>query len=260
MLRLHAALRTAREALAAEAGCCAEDFSGPDVCVFERPPEKPRPPLARRYPPHEPAFAAISLGTGAVISASRTIFPQIHELFRGASRDDVFDPLRLAEVNALLERNGVRVYGPIPRLTCGTDTLELLAAPDGVEIALETYPSQERLPALEPERWPNAISPRRDSERPTTSVAIATAEGRIIGVAAMGADSERLWQIGIDVEEKLQRRGVGAALTATLAHHALEAGFVPFYGLAAANVPSLRTALAAGFVPAWVEVFVAEPR
>ncbi len=118
---------------------------------------------------------------------------------------------------------------------------------------------QEMLAGLEPGRWPNAISPRQDPERPRTAVAIASTEGSLIGVAATSADSERLWQIGIDVDEKFQQRGVGAALTATLGHHTIKAGFVPFYGLAAANVPSLPTALAAGFVPAWVEVFVAEP-
>jgi GNAT superfamily N-acetyltransferase len=260
MTSLKAAIRAVSEALAAEAGCDPEDFFAPTVHVCERPDESTRRPLVRRYPPHEPAFAAVSLGTGAVVSASRSILPEVEELYRGATRDEVFEPARLASVENLLKGEGTRVYAPIPRLLGGTDTLRDTPYCGDVRIVVESDPSDEQLQPLEPEQWPNAFSPRAHPERPTTALAIATDHDEVIGVGTTSADSEQLWQIGLDVAERFRGRGVGTALTAALARHALEAGSVPFYGLAAPNVPSLRTALAAGLVPAWVETFVTTPR
>jgi GNAT superfamily N-acetyltransferase len=198
------------------------------------------------------------LGAGAVISASPSILPEVQALYEGAMRDDAFDPTRLAAVNDLLKGGGTRVYGPVPRLVCSADTVREAPAGRNVELTLERNPAD--LEPFEPDRWPNAFSPREHPERPLTAVVAATCRDQLVGVAATSADSEGLWQIGIDVDEAFRKKGIGAALTAALARHTLESGSIPFYGLAVANIPSLRTALAAGFVPAWVETFVGTPR
>ena len=72
--------------------------------------------------------------------------------------------------------------------------------------------------------------------------------------------SPDVWQIGIDVAAPYRGRGIAPALVVALARAAFDAGFTIFYGVAPANLASVRTALAAGFVPTWLEVFsIAEP-
>jgi len=45
-------------------------------------------------------------------------------------------------------------------------------------------------------------------------------------------------------------------LTSAVARVVLDTGKLPYYGTSASNVPSMRTALAAGFKPTWVEVLL----
>ena len=57
----------------------------------------------------------------------------------------------------------------------------------------------------------------------------------------------------------LQGRGLGEAefapaLTSAGAEAMLDEGTLPYYGTSASNIPSMRTAIAVGFKPTWVEV------
>ena len=259
MLSYHHALRTALETLAAESGCNAESFHAAGVQLFERPAEGGgRPASVRHYPPHEPSFAILSTGEGVVVSVSQALLPAIEPLFHGLDREQAFEAERLAAVSALLHPFALQIAGPYPRLICGSDTLRERHPPSGYQITIEIWPSRERLRALGSSEWPHAIAegPTR-ANLATAAVAIASSpdDGCIVGVAAMSAEAEQLWQIGIDVAEGFRGQGIGAALTSRIARHALETNKVPWYGVAPANLASLHTALAAGFRLAWLEVF-----
>ncbi|MGH2586133.1 MAG: GNAT family N-acetyltransferase, partial [Dehalococcoidia bacterium] len=211
---------------------------------------------ARRYPLREPSLVAVSLGLGTVVTATQSILRPVESLFRGVDRDQVFEAPRLAAVDALLRPHGFQVYGPYPRLVCGADTWRERAAPAGCRIAIEVRPSEQRLDELGPARWPHAISTGRGARAiATVAAAVAYRGDEVVGVATCGDDTDQLWQIGIDVADGFRGSGIGAALTSALARHILEAGRVPWYGAAPANLPSINTALAAGFRLAWVEVF-----
>jgi RimJ/RimL family protein N-acetyltransferase len=229
----------------------------PGVRVVPRPDERGgRPGTVRRYPAHHPAFAAISLGDGAVVSVSPELLPAVEPLYLGATRDDVFDIHRLAPVSDLLRPHSLRPAGPYLRLSCGGDTLRHRSPPSGMEITVEQRPAATRLDALAPERWPNAVGSRpQPAERPSAAVALASRDGAVVGVATVTDEAKRLWQIGIDVAEHERGQGVGAALITAVAGHALNAGRIPWYGVAPSNLASVGAALAAGFRPAWVEVF-----
>ena len=241
--------------LSAETGTSPAALTAAAVTLCAMPPPEPRPDLVRRYWGRQPSVAAISFGRGAVVSATASLTETVARVFAGASRDQVFEPARLAALDTALRPHGQQVYGPYPRLLCGRDTLRRREAPPGIEVALEVAPPEARIETLEPTRWPNAISPRRSV--PTAALAVATSGDAIAGVAAASTDNALLWQIGIDVAQPHQGRGVGAALTATLARHILEASGVPFYGAATVNLPSISTAIAAGFRLAWMEAFSA---
>ena len=63
-----------------------------------------------------------------------------------------------------------------------------------------------------------------------------------------------LWQIGVDVDPFYRGKGIAVSLVRQLAQEVLIRGKVPFYGAAWCNIPSVRCALSAGFVPVWNEI------
>lgn len=76
----------------------------------------------------------------------------------------------------------------------------------------------------------------------------------IIGMAGASADSENLYQIGINVMPEYRGNGIGTNLVALLKQEVLKRGKVPFYGTAESHIVSRNIAIKAGFFPTWVEL------
>ncbi|MFA6110251.1 MAG: GNAT family N-acetyltransferase [Candidatus Latescibacterota bacterium] len=75
-------------------------------------------------------------------------------------------------------------------------------------------------------------------------------------MAAASADSEALWQVGVDVVLPWQRRGLGTCLVAQVSRQVLAHGRVPFYTTGVANLLSQRLAVRVGYRPRWTELSV----
>ncbi|HEX7064542.1 MAG TPA: GNAT family N-acetyltransferase [Bacillales bacterium] len=87
-------------------------------------------------------------------------------------------------------------------------------------------------------------------------LAVAAFDGdRIMGMAGASADSETMWQIGIDVIPEYRGKGVGTNLTGLLKQEILQRGKIPFYGTVESHNISKNIAINAGFVPAWAEAY-----
>jgi len=82
----------------------------------------------------------------------------------------------------------------------------------------------------------------------------ALENGEIIGMAGATSDSDTMWQIGINVLPQAEGKGIGSMLVALLRNEILALGKLPFYGTAMSHLASQRTALRAGFTPAWCEL------
>lgn len=90
-------------------------------------------------------------------------------------------------------------------------------------------------------------------EMPDVLAAAAEENGQILGLAGASRDTAHFWQIGVDVVPAARRRGIASALVAALRREIVSRGALPFYGTAPSHIGSQRTALNAGFVPAWAE-------
>ena len=85
-------------------------------------------------------------------------------------------------------------------------------------------------------------------------MAVAAMDGdTVMGMAGCSEDAPHWQQIGIDVLPAYRSRGIGSCLVTLLKNRIIETGDIPFYGTAAANVPSQNIAYNSGFRPAWVE-------
>jgi len=112
------------------------------------------------------------------------------------------------------------------------------------------------------DNWSNALCEKR---KHLDVLGVGAYDGdKLVGLAACSADSDTMWQIGVDVLETYRRKGIAASLTSRLALEIFKAGRVPFYCAAWCNIKSVRNAIKSGFRPAWVEMtlksneFVAE--
>lgn len=83
----------------------------------------------------------------------------------------------------------------------------------------------------------------------------AEADGEILGMSGASADSDTMWQIGINVFEKARGKNIGPMLTILLKEEILERGKLPFYGTAESHIQSQRVGLKSGFWPAWWESY-----
>lgn len=82
----------------------------------------------------------------------------------------------------------------------------------------------------------------------------ALRDGEILGMAGASGDSPTMWQIGINVAPGEEGAGIGTMLVTLLKNEILRGGILPYYGTSLSHLASQRLALAAGFVPAWVEL------
>ena len=236
--------RKLREQLALELGCAPEDFSGEGTVVTA-----PVLPEKRRHLSDRPFFLQMAtFGSGTVISAAEELHPWLREWARGKAGFWLFEQHNYRELDRELRKYGFQMvlthhmFAPKPALT-------------GMEPGFRVrWLEQADIPPFYGrEEFSNALCERFHPERPDVLAVLALDGEEIMGMAGCSADTPELWQIGIDVLPRYRGRGVGKALVALLRDEAFRRGALPYYGTSLSNIASWRVALAAGFLPAWVE-------
>lgn len=96
-----------------------------------------------------------------------------------------------------------------------------------------------------------------EESHPDMLAVAAVESGEIVGMAGASADAPMMWQIGVNVLPEAAGRGVGTALVRLLRDEVLRRGRLPFYGTVESHIVSSRIAIAAGFLPAWWELYSA---
>lgn len=95
-------------------------------------------------------------------------------------------------------------------------------------------------------------------ERTPDMLAVCAVENDIIlGMASATRDSEKMWQIGVNVTKEGEGKGIGAYVTALLKERLLENGILPFYSTVESHIKSQKVAFCSGFEPIFYEMFSA---
>lgn len=247
------AFSTVVEMLCAETGCTRDQLLDDRVHVVTRPDDAPEHPAHRRFPPHPGWISIVSIGAGGIVAAQAWLLPELQPIFEDCSRDEMLMPIRLTRLAEVLAQHDVKLYGPWPRFLGSAETIRRVPAPDGYTIRVVSREESDGIG--DRARFPNALylEPSKTA-RATMLAAVAERDGETVGVCGASSDSKTLWQLGIDVLEGHRGRGIAPAMASAAALAAMEHGRVPYYCTTSANIASMRTALAAGFRPAWVEV------
>jgi GNAT superfamily N-acetyltransferase len=246
------ALARAIRVLAADYACDPRDFEQ-DGLTLAAPAVRPG---RRRFPIQARPLAIGTFGRGVVVLCADERRDSVQTLLADTARNEIFAAGMAARLVALVQRDGQIIHGPNLTFICGSDRLRPVPVPDGIAIDILL---QDRIGSI-PDRaaFPHALPATERPGRPTMAAALALAGDRIVGVAAAGADSDDLWQIGVDVSAEAQGLGVGRAVVAALARWVHDQDRVPYYAAATGNIRSQALATSVGFRPAWTEVYATD--
>jgi GNAT superfamily N-acetyltransferase len=187
----------------------------------------------------------ITMGEAAVISCDGDSVAWMEEQAGRLRRDEVFDAAFIAKLQSFVERDRLTVTGPSLKYVCSPFTFR--PATCG-EVKLSIV-GKEAIAAILEELQGHGLHARDEL------AAVARAGERIVGVAGASADSETLWQIGVEVAEDCRGKGIGTALVSALTEQVLQRGKIPYYSTAASNLHSGAIALKLGYWPAWTEMY-----
>lgn len=82
--------------------------------------------------------------------------------------------------------------------------------------------------------------------------AVYDESGELLAVAGATANSDRMWEIGVN--SFYEGKGYAVSALSALTREILSRGIVPFYGTALSHLASQNTALKAGFAPSFCEL------
>ena len=236
-------LNIALEQSALDCNCNPEDFlSVENKIVFSKPNDK-----ARVYLPLPLEFDLVSYGSNIVAQTGERM-KEIAEWYIG--KYDIAHCFEAPNIIALNDKLAEFDYSVCFMAEYFLPDVNLL----------KELPCDYEMRVLHPhdfehyytKEWSNALCENR---KHLDVLAIGAFEGKkLIGLAGCSADCENMYQIGIDVLPEYRRRGIASALISRLAIEIIKLGKVPFYCAAWSNVKSVRSAIKAGFKPAWVEL------
>jgi GNAT superfamily N-acetyltransferase len=249
--------RLIRTVLAASCACQPRDLLDTGVTFVEA-----RPVAGRmRFPMPAKPLAIVTMGAGVVVSAHAERLPWLRATLATLERDAIFSARTIGALSRFVGRDGQELLGPALKYACAPGDLRLVTTPDGITIELVAADRIARLYRYA--GFGNALSypqGRTENPRPDMVAAVATHAGTVVGIAGASADAEELWQIGIDVQEPMRGRGIGRALVGRLTRAVLDAGKIPYYTTAAANIGSRAIAASLGYWPAWTEMYARDQR
>lgn len=236
--------------LAADYSCNAEDFFGDINRVT-----KSRLIEGYRTFLDEPHFFKMAtMGKAVIASVSDEMLPFMTDLFAKFDKSEsstLFDGIQMYVINQKLEcfnKTAAQTkiyylpstpYHYIPK--SGYD----LRVFDEAEIQTILYQYKG---------FNNALMYDAKRER-HDMVAVCAVNGRnIIGMAGASNDSERFWQIGIDVIPEYRGKGLAVELVSALTKEVFRHGAIPYYGTWGGNIASQNVARKCGYYPAWAEL------
>ncbi len=236
-----------RAAFAAGLGCEPGDFANERLTIVDRPESAPW-----KY-----VCGATTFGTGTVLSVD----PGYRAFIEATAPAKHYRVMYAALMQKVVDegtRRGVALAYQTPMLGFALGASpDLAPPPPGFRI--EAVDAAWMAAEMPNGRFENGIGDAADGEnrreRNRFAQVVFDATGEPAAVAGVFT-THGLFEIGIDVRREYRGRGLARVAVNSAAAEVLTRGETPYYGCAATNIRSQRTAATCGFVPvlsdAWV--------
>ena len=234
-----------KKQLTYEFNCATDDFSKEENTITTPILHEKR----RKFSEESFFIQMATFGKGTVISADESFHPWLHEWVKEKKGIWLFEQHNFFELETEIRKYGYKMalthhmFLPTPELV-KFDT----------DLNIKWLEQEEIMEYYGREEFPNAICDRFRPDRPDVLAVVALDGEKIMGMAGCSADTPKLWQIGIDVDPAYRGKGIAKTLVTLLRNETFRRGAIPYYGTGLSNLGSWRTALASGFIPAWIEV------
>lgn len=216
-------------------------------------------PGRRRFPFRDPYFLMVTCGTGTVVSTVAPRIAVVRRILEGLHRDEIFSGKGMHLLSELVGLDGQFLAGPDLKFSCSQQDFTPCKPPRGLRMEVLQNSAIHQL--YQTDGFRHALRYTEHSSRPDTIAVAGYLDNDLIGVAGACADTDDLWQIGVDVLPGIQAKGVGKALVSELTQKVLKVGKIPYYSTSIANLHSRNLAHALGYFSVWTEVYaVAEKK
>ncbi len=176
------------------------------------------------------ALWAVRVGERAIVTARRQWVDALGPLVAGLTQDELFSTFGAYELARVLLPDGFGVWGP-----------------SWYFVADDNYfrPVHDARPVkLDADELAKTVDFRIFWHcfpgEAMVSFGIFEAEHRLIALATVRAEDDRLWEIGVDVAPEAKGRGLGRAVVSAAGHWILSHNRIIFATTAPWNVPSAR--------------------
>lgn len=202
----------------------------------------------RVYSPEKTFFHMVTTGRNAVVTADECLHPFLRKFIADRTGHWLFELPNLLPLEKELNGFGYSLMGTFHMF------LPFETVVPQKNYSVKWFYDQEITQFYGDPRFPNAICPHFQPERPDRIVVCAYDGGELMGMAGCSEDAPHWQQIGIDVMPEYRSKGVGTYLVLLLKNKIIERGDIPFYGTSVSNYHSWNIAINCGFRPAWVEI------
>ncbi|NFS06502.1 GNAT family N-acetyltransferase [Clostridium botulinum] len=174
-----------------------------------------------------------------IVNTSESIHSKVKSALNGKSRDEIFEFLF--------------VYGQTIHYVPDVKKIQRLSLLDGYSCELLQGNDVNKLRGIT--GFDNSLVFDCNGNTSTTIVFLAKKGNEIIGLAGAESETEKLWEVGVDVKPKYRKSSLGTILVANLTVDIIKQGVVPFYSVSVTNIGSQMVANRSGYIPYWIDTF-----
>ncbi|EHI99957.1 GCN5-related N-acetyltransferase [Clostridium sp. DL-VIII] len=186
-----------------------------------------------------PYIKIMAFNKCVIVNTSKSIHSKVKSALSNKSRDEIFEfPF---------------IYGQTIHYIPDVKKIQKVALLE--EYTYELLQGNDIYKLRGIEGFDNSIAFDCNGNTSTKIVFLAKKDDEIVGLAGAGEETQKLWEIGVDVKSEHRKGGLGTKLVADLTLDIIKQGIVPFYSASITNIGSQMVANRSGYVPYWIDTY-----
>ena len=197
-------------------------------------------------------FDIITFGANAIIIADKSIINWFVDNFKTTPANEILDSDNLYLIQTKLREYGKKLSGEHTRFM-HLETEKTVQKPQGF---IYEWLEKDALQSLyATTKFENALNYKDKKE---VLSFVAKYNNEIVAIVSVDDYHTGLWQIGVDTIDAYRGKGLAAYLVKEIALESERRNQTVYYTTWTSNIASVKTALKAGFLPAWTGYYAVD--